>query len=104
MFRTFACLLASSLLLTGADKRSALDKPTLESYVRHLFVLNPQVKVEILDPQAADLPGFSKVAVRMSNGQATQDASFYVSKDGRKLMQANVWDIAENPFKAQLDK
>jgi protein-disulfide isomerase len=112
MLRSLFVLLAAALALAAAPadpkaepkKASAFDKPALEAYVRHLFVLSPQLKVEVLDPEPADLPGFQKVVVRASNGSASQDIPFYVTKDGQKIVQANVWEIASNPFKAQLDK
>jgi len=81
-----------------ADNRSALDKPTLEAYVRHLLIWGPQIEVEISDPQPSDLDGFSIVNVRGSAGQAFQAASFYVSADGKNILRATVYDIDQNPF------
>ena len=51
----------------AADKKSALDKPTLEAYVRHLFVWGPQIKVEISNPKASPLPGLMEVTVHASD-------------------------------------
>jgi protein-disulfide isomerase len=107
MYRALVCLLAAALLLGAAgpeSKKSAFDKPTLEAYVRHLYVFSPAVKVEVLDPKPSDLPGFQKVVVRASSGEAAQEFPFYVSKDGQKILQAAVYDIGANPFKADLDK
>ncbi len=107
MSRPLLCLFAAVFLLPAAPPESnpsALDKATLEAYVRHLYVFPREVKVEILAPQPSDLPGFLKVLLRASSGAATQEFSFYVSSDGRKIMQASVFDIAANPFKADLDK
>src|SRR6185503_7660310 len=108
MFRTLRFLLLASLTLSLAhpadDKKSALDKPTLEAYVRHLFVWGPQIKVEISDAKPAALPGMMEVTVRASAGAASQDVLFYVSKDGQKILQGSVYDIKDNPFKADLDK
>jgi protein-disulfide isomerase len=88
-----------------APKKSALDKATLESYVRHLFVFNPQIQVKIGDPKpSATLPGFYDVVVTASNGAASQDFPFLVSRDGQKILQGTVFDINQNPFKADLDK
>src|SRR5205809_7226989 len=108
MFHSFRYLLLVCLLLPiaqpAADKKSALDKPTLEAYVRHLFVWGPQIKVEISDAKPAALPGMMEVTVRASAGAASQDVMFYVSKDGQKILQGSVYDIKDNPFKADLDK
>ena len=45
-------LLAALCLAVSAQtkKPSALDKASLEAYVRHLFVWGPQIKIEIMDP------------------------------------------------------
>src|SRR5437762_11650612 len=97
-----ACLLLP--LAQPADKKSALDKPTLEAYVRHLFVWGPQIKVEISNAKPSALPGMLEVSVRASAGNASQDVLFYVSKDGQKIVQGTVLDVKDNPFKADLDK
>ena len=112
MSRLLLCitLLASALLSapgtpekTG-EKKSAWDKPTFEAYVRHLNVWGPQIKVEIGNPKPAPMPGFSEVTVHASAGSASADFPYFISKDGQKVVQGNVYDIAQNPFKADLDK
>jgi protein-disulfide isomerase len=86
------------------EKKSAWDKPTFEAYVRHLNVWGPQIKVDIGEPKPSPIPGFSEVVVHASAGTASADFSYYVSKDGQKVVQGSVYDIAENPFKTDLDK
>jgi protein-disulfide isomerase len=107
MYRALLSLLAAAGVLCAAgpdSKKSAFDKPTLEAYIRHLYVFAPQVKVDVLDPQPSDLPGYQKVTVRASSGGASQEFGFYVSKDGQKVLQASVYDIGANPFKTDLDR
>ena len=87
-----------------AEKKSAWDKPTFEAYVRHLNVWGPQIKVDIGEPKPSPIAGFSEVIVHASAGSASADFSYYVSKDGQKIVQGSVYDIAENPFKTDLDK
>lgn len=85
--------------------KSALDKPTLEAYLRHLFVWGSPVQVSISDPVSSTrLPGFYEVNVHAAAGKATQDELFYVSKDGAKILKAMVFDVAQNPFKPELEK
>ena len=108
MFRNIALTILTVLALFAAEttpaKKSALDKATLEAYVRHVFVWNSQVKVEIGDPKPSDLPGFSKVEVHASQGAASAEETLYVSKDGQKIVRGAVFDVAQNPFKTELDK
>jgi len=86
-------------------EKSALDKATLEPFVRHLFVWGPAIQVKISDPApSAQLPGFFEVKVTGSSGNASQEEIFLVSKDGQKILKAMVFDIRQNPFKAELDK
>src|SRR5216110_2183374 len=107
MVQSLRLLLLACLLLPiaqPAEKKSALDKPTLEAYVRHLYVWGAQIKIEISDPKPAPLPGMLEVNVHASAGQAAQDVMFYVSKDGQKIVQGTVFDVKDNPFKSDLDK
>ena len=91
-------------LAAQTAKKSALDKATMEAYVRHLYVMDSRVKVEVSDPKPSDLPGFFQETVHASSGNQAQDFQFYVSKDGSKILQGNVFDVASNPFKNDLDK
>ncbi len=106
-FRPTLCLfLLSVLAISAADAppKSAFDKPTLEAYVRHLYLLNPQLTVTVADPKPSTLTGFKEVRIRIAQGPQFQDLTLYVSADGKKIVQGNFYDIATNPFKAELDK
>lgn len=99
--------LASLLVLAGFaqdQNKSALDKPTLEAYVRHLYVMDSRVKIDISAPVPSDLPGFVQETVHASIGNQAQDFVFYISKDGSKILQGTVFDVHNNPFKHDLDK
>ena len=95
---------AAWLCYGATPQKTALDKPTLEAYVRHLMVYGPQIQISIGDPKPSPLPGFVEFTVHASAGQAKQDLTFYVSKDGQKIVQGNVYDVKNNPFKTDLDK
>jgi protein-disulfide isomerase len=109
MSRCFLLTLTAALLLAAPvsaqdQKKSALDKAVMEAYVRHLFVLKPEIKVQVADPKPSQLDGFVEVAVHASLGGASQDFPFLVSKDGSKIVQAIVYNVNSNPFKPDLDK
>jgi protein-disulfide isomerase len=110
MSRSLYLSVAAALLfvMTGSGqnaKKSALDKPTLEAYVRHLWVLDPRMNLKIADPKpSSDLPGFLDVTVEISMGNQSQKVPLLVSKDGSKVLQGNVWDISLNPFKKDIDR
>src|SRR5437016_762974 len=105
MHRTFLLLSVATLLSFGAEpQKSALDKATLAAYVRHLFVYGPQITVDVDSPKPSPIPGFLQVEVHAAAGQAKQDLTFYVSKDGQKILQGTIYDVKNNPFKEDLDK
>jgi protein-disulfide isomerase len=99
----FACALAS-VAPSAEVKKTALDKATLEAYVRHLFVWGPQIKVDIAAPKPSPIPGMLEVVVRASAGDVSQEEVFHISKDGQKIIRGTVFDVAQNPFKSDLDK
>jgi protein-disulfide isomerase len=108
MFRTIALAVVLAAALWSADKapvkKSAFDKTTLEAYVRHLFVWGPSIKIQVGDPKPSPLPGFEEVQVHASAGEASTDETFYVAKDGQKIVRGSVYEVTQNPFKPQLDK
>lgn len=110
MFRSLLLSLTAAALFVAAvpaqpAPKSALDKPTLEAYVRHLFVMDSRITIQISDAKPdPDLAGFQDVTVHASLGPQAQDFKFVVSKDGSKIFQTNVFDINNNPFKSDLDK
>ena len=99
----FVTLTAAVLFVAAGSgqspaKKSALDKATLETYVRHLFVMDSRINVQISDPKPSpDLPGFVEVVVHAAAGAQSQDFKFLVSKDGSKIIQGTVFDAAVNP-------
>ncbi len=108
MLRTFLSLSVATLVpwqLFGAEpQKSALDKATMAAYVRHLMVYGAQITIAVDNPKPCSIPGFLQVDVHASMNQAKQDLTFYVSKDGQKILQGNVYDVKNNPFKEDLDK
>jgi protein-disulfide isomerase len=103
-FLTLAALLLAAPVSAQNQKKSALDKAVMEAYVRHLYVLKSEIKVQVADPKPAQVEGFVEVVVHASLGDASQDFPFLVSRDGSKILQALVYDVNSNPFKADLDK
>ena len=103
---TFSILALALVSFGQTAKKSALDKPTMEAYVRHLYVMDPaKIKVTVEDPKpSTELPGFLDVMVHASAGNQTYNLPFLVSKDGSKILQGNVFDASANPFKKDLDK
>ncbi len=83
---------------------SALDKKQFEFYVRHLFVWPDAIHVDVSDPKPAPLAGFSEVDVRASQGNASQEEKFFVSKDGKQIIRGTVYKFTDSPFREELSK
>jgi len=84
--------------------KSALDKATLEAYVRHMYVMDSQIGVSISEPKPDEMPGFKEVTVHATKGELSQDFVLHISNDGTKIVMGEVFDIGRNPFKRDLDK
>lgn len=83
----------------------AIDKVALEVYVRHLFAEWPaNAKVEISDPKPSEIPGLREVIVTGSlQGQSAQQ-KLLMTPDGRRFILGTVYDLKQNPFRAELAK
>lgn len=85
--------------------KSALDKATLEAYLRHAELWIPEVKVKIDDAKPApELPGFFDVWVHLSFNGGVKDEEYYVSQDGKRVIKGEVFEINKSPFQSNLDK
>src|SRR5882672_223555 len=109
MSRSLIVLFTAALLFvmtgSGQSQKSALDKTTLEAYLRHLWVVDSRMTMSIGEPKPSTvLPGFLDVSVRISMNNQGQDVPILVSKDGSHVLQGNVYDVNFNPFKRELDK
>lgn len=100
-----AFLLCCASVFAQSAQKSALDKATLESYVRNVEFWIPQVTVKVDDPKPSTLlPGFSEVWLHASYNGQTKDEMYYVSKDGRNVIKGDVYDVNQSPFQANLDR
>ena len=88
----------------AAPAKSAFDKPTLEQYIRHLMLLPKEVTITVGDPKPSGLAGLKEVKVIGSMGARSQTMTFFVSDDGKRIMQGTMYEIAQNPFKSTIDK
>jgi len=92
-------------LLSGQEKpKTGIDKIALEAYVRHLLAVIPEVQIKVDDPKPSPVSTLQQVDVHFIYGPRTQDETFYVTKDGNKIIRGYIYDLAQNPFKEDLDK
>src|ERR1700733_14969909 len=90
---------------TKATPSAAIDKPALETYLRHAELWIPQVTVSIDDPKpSAYLPGFSEIAVHLSYQGQTKEEHYLISQNGKNIVKGDVYDMTKSPFQAALDQ
>ena len=87
----------------AAAPSNFLDKTDLEFYVRHLYVWAPRIKVEISDPKPSPVEGLLELTVTASYQLARQERKFYVSKDGKHIIEGTDYAIDKNPFHEAID-
>jgi len=98
-------LLLVSSLAWSAPGKGALDKTTLENYLRHVELFRGDVTFKIDDPAPSKyLPGYSEVLVHLIFNNVERDELWYVSADGQSLIRGDVFNLAKSPFQANLDK
>jgi len=104
--RTAAILpLFLTSLAWAAPGKGALDKATLEKYLRHVELFRTDVTFQLDDPQPSKyLPGFSEVLVHLIFNAAEKDELFYVSADGQTILRGDVYNLGKSPFQSNLDK
>lgn len=88
----------------GSGPTNALDKADLEFFLRHLYVMSPDIDVEILGSKPSSIDGLLEVRMKASKGGRSQERIYYVSKDGKSIIEGHSYEIAENPFKESIDK
>jgi protein-disulfide isomerase len=76
----------------------------MEVWIRHLFVWPAPIEVTIGDPKPGPMSDLYEVKVRGVSGAQMQEETFYVSKDGQKIIRGTIYDASQNPFKPELDK
>jgi len=85
--------------------KATIDKPAIETYLRHAELWIPQVTVSIDDPKpSAYLPGFSEMTVHLSYQGQTKEEHYLISQNGRNIVKGEVYDISKSPFQSNLDQ
>jgi protein-disulfide isomerase len=97
-------LFLAAFSLVGQTK-SALDKPTLEAYLRYSELWVPQVTVTIDDPKPSTVvKDYFDVWVHLAYNGQMKDEMYYVSKDGANVLKGSAFNIAKSPFASDLER
>ncbi|HEX4808768.1 MAG TPA: thioredoxin domain-containing protein [Bryobacteraceae bacterium] len=105
--RTLAAALAVCFLPAAfpASSGSApkIDKAKIEAYVRYAEGFTPEVKMTVDDPSPSPFEGLYRIAVHLSFGAQNMDRVYYITSNGQRMIKGDVWDLHEDPFRANLE-
>jgi protein-disulfide isomerase len=82
---------------SSGSSPTALQK-NVEAYLRNLYALGPNVVLTVSAPKDSEVPGLLETTVELKDGENSQTAKFYVSKDGKYLVRGDVSDLSKNPL------
>jgi len=82
---------------TASAAPAALQK-RVEAYLRNLYAFGPGVQLSVSVPKDSEVPGLLEATVDLKDGENTQTAKFYLSKDGKYLVRGEVLDLSKDPL------
>ena len=82
----------------GAATASTPLQRNLEAYLRHLYAFGPNVQLTVSAPKESEVPGLLETTVDLKDGENSQSAKLYVSKDGKYLVRGEVSDLTKDPL------
>lgn len=97
---------AAAAAPAAAAKKSTFDKKVIADYVRSVEMWSKEVEVRVSDPKAsAYLPGFQEfTAGAVVGGNEVLQRQYYLSADGQRVIQGNVYQLSKHPFQRNIDK
>jgi protein-disulfide isomerase len=82
---------------SSASQQTPIQK-TIEAYLRHLYAFGPDMLVTVSAPRETEVPGLLETTVSVKNGDSSEDAKFYISKDGKYLIRGDISDLGKDPL------
>ena len=82
---------------TGGAPLTALQK-SVEAYLRNLYAFGPNVQLTVSVPKESEVPGLLETTVDLKDGENSQSAKFYLSKDGKYLVRGEISDLSKDPL------
>jgi protein-disulfide isomerase len=89
---------ANSGSSSGTTAPQTQIQRNVEAYLRHLYAFGPDVELTVSAPKETEIPGLLATNVDLKQGENTEKAKLYVSKDGKYLIRGEVSDLAKDPL------
>lgn len=88
-----------------AASGAALDKAHLASYIHYAEGFTDAVTVAVDDPMPSRYQDFYRVVVHMVAGNTNLgDKVYYVTLDGKRVVNGNLWNLDRSPFSEILNE
>ena len=84
---------------TSAPSQTQKD---IEAYLRNLYAFGPDVKVLVGPLKPSPVEGMMETDIDVTIGENKQNATFYVSKDGKYLFRGDMSDMTKDPLAANI--
>jgi protein-disulfide isomerase len=90
--------------VSAAAKTSIASAPQtelqkhVEAYLRHLYAFGPDVQLTVSAPKESEIPGLLETTIELKDGENSQTAVLYVSKDGKYLVRGEVSNLSKDPL------
>ena len=90
----------------ASNKKSTFDRAAVGEYVKTIEMWPKDLELKIGDPKAsAYLPGFQEFTVgAIYQGNEVLQRQYYMSPDGQRFIQGNVFMLSKHPFQRNIDK
>ena len=94
----------SSTPATSASKPSTETAPltalqkSVEAYLRNLYAFGPNVQLSVSVPKESEVPGLLETTIDLKDGENSQSAKFYLSKDGKYLVRGEISELSKDPL------
>jgi protein-disulfide isomerase len=82
----------------GAAASQTPIQKSVEAYLRHLYAFGPDVQLTVSAPKETEIPGLLETNVDLKQGENSEKAKLYVSKDGKYLIRGDVSDLSKDPL------
>jgi protein-disulfide isomerase len=89
---------ASSAGKTASGAPPTALQKSVEAYLRHLYAFGPTVQLSVSVPKESEVPGLLETTIDLKDGENSQSAKFYLSKDGKYLVRGEVSDLSKDPL------
>jgi len=71
---------------------------SIEAYLRHLYAFGSSVEVRVGVPKDTEIAGLQELNIEVKIEGNTENARFFVSKDGKYLLRGDLSDITKDPL------